>query len=747
MSQNRVPYDPLLDSPYGSNSNLNAGNTDFGAPAPHFVGTAYTTSTFGASEPPSAHGSVSALRDNNGGYAYPPKLAGGAPYRDDFANSTRELNEKNDFYEPPRKKTKKKGVFWALGCCALLIIAAAVIVPVYFFVIKPKTGSSSSSGSTGSSNGNGGSSTNGGNGQTVITTGGDGSTVTKADGTTFKYNNTFGGYWVYDVNNPLNNSARAQSWSPPLSEQWQFGVDRIYGVNLGGWLNLEPFISPALYEPFYPLAVDEWTLCEQLMARDGNLDAIVNHYETFITEEDFAQIAAAGLNWVRIPIAFWAIEVYPGEPYLPKTSWTYFLKAVEWARKYGIRINLDLHAVPGSQNGWNHSGKLGDINFLRGVMGVANAQRTLDYIRIIAEFISQPEYRDVIPFFGILNEPQAHSFDTTLPDVIPRETFRSFYAEAYKIIRTAGGSGQGNGPVMSIHDGYFGLTDWVGFLDGADRLALDTHPYLVFGTVTAGEPAAFATAPCERWSADFGTSASSFGITAAGEWSYAINDCGLYVNAVGKGTRYEGTYAEGLPNLGSCGRWNDYTTWDATVKAGLQQVSASTMDSLGDWFFWTWRIGESSATGKVEAPFWSYKLSIQEGWAVTDPRTSVGQCQRLGSVVNAFYTNGGALSSAQVGQGVTDAIGGVASLGTHPWPPTEVGLFANAALLPTYTATGPIPTLPVPSQPSGTPAPTATTNYGSGWANPADTELMHVPINGCAYPNAWNATTADIPSC
>jgi len=39
-------------------------------------------------------------------------------------------------------------------------------------------------------------------------------------------------------------------------------------------------------------------------------------------------------------------------------------------------------------------------------MGFANAQRSLDYIRIIAEFISQPEYRDVVVMFGITNEPQ-----------------------------------------------------------------------------------------------------------------------------------------------------------------------------------------------------------------------------------------------------------------------------------------------------------------------------------------------------
>ena len=54
--------------------------------------------------------------------------------------------------------------------------------------------------------------------------------------------------------------------------------------------------------------------------------------------------------------------------------------------------------------GYNHSGKQGQINFMKGVMGIANAQRTLTYIRIITEFITQKEYRDVVPLFGIVNE-------------------------------------------------------------------------------------------------------------------------------------------------------------------------------------------------------------------------------------------------------------------------------------------------------------------------------------------------------
>ena len=39
-------------------------------------------------------------------------------------------------------------------------------------------------------------------------------------------------------------------------------------------------------------------------------------------------------------------------------------------------------------------------------MGLANAQCSLDYIQIIAEFILQPQYQDVVTMFGITNEPQ-----------------------------------------------------------------------------------------------------------------------------------------------------------------------------------------------------------------------------------------------------------------------------------------------------------------------------------------------------
>lgn len=234
----------------------------------------------------------------------------------------------------------------------------------------------------------------------AVTSGGQGSLITLSDGSSMTYENTLGGTWVWDEADPFNvrplltespdsadtsqNGAQAQSYTPRLNESWVWGVNKVYGVNLGGWLNtgvsngclggcvltyLEPFIVPALYEIYATgtngqTAVDEYTLSQNM---GSNMTAaMTDHYETFITERDFAEIASAGLNWVRIPLPYWAIETYSDEPFLEGVSWQYFIKAIGWARKYGLRINLDFHALPGSQNGWNHSGRLGEINWLKG---------------------------------------------------------------------------------------------------------------------------------------------------------------------------------------------------------------------------------------------------------------------------------------------------------------------------------------------------------------------------------------------
>ena len=47
----------------------------------------------------------------------------------------------------------------------------------------------------------------------------------------------------------------------------------------------------------------------------GGIQQLEDHYNTFITEQDIAEIAGAGLNFVRVPIPFWAIDVWDNEPF------------------------------------------------------------------------------------------------------------------------------------------------------------------------------------------------------------------------------------------------------------------------------------------------------------------------------------------------------------------------------------------------------------------------------------------------
>lgn len=93
-------------------------------------------------------------------------------------------------------------------------------------------------------------------------------------------------------------------------------------VNIGGLFVIEPFITPAFFQRYAP-ATDEWEL-SLAMAADtagGGLSQLEEHYKTFITEKDIADIAGAGLNWIRLPIPFWAIETYDGEPFLERVCW------------------------------------------------------------------------------------------------------------------------------------------------------------------------------------------------------------------------------------------------------------------------------------------------------------------------------------------------------------------------------------------------------------------------------------------
>ncbi len=73
------------------------------------------------------------------------------------------------------------------------------------------------------------------------------------------------------------------------------------------------------------------------------------HWGSWITESDFAQIAAAGLNHVRIPIGYWAFVLQTGDPYVQGQT-NYLATALGWARAHGLKVVLDLHGGEISSN-------------------------------------------------------------------------------------------------------------------------------------------------------------------------------------------------------------------------------------------------------------------------------------------------------------------------------------------------------------------------------------------------------------
>lgn len=79
-----------------------------------------------------------------------------------------------------------------------------------------------------------------------------------------------------------------------ISPGFPYGSEKVRGVNIGGWLVAEPWITPSLFDNTGNSAIiDEWTF-GLYQDYDTAHSALQNHWDTFYTESDFAAIAAAG---------------------------------------------------------------------------------------------------------------------------------------------------------------------------------------------------------------------------------------------------------------------------------------------------------------------------------------------------------------------------------------------------------------------------------------------------------------------
>ena len=104
------------------------------------------------------------------------------------------------------------------------------------------------------------------------------------------------------------------------------------------------------------------------------------------------------LNHVRLPIGYWAIDKRPDEPYISGQA-PYIRKAVTWARKHGLKVWLDLHGAPGSQNGFDNSGRAGETNWHRDPVNIERSRAVI--AKWATQYVNQT---DVVTAIEVVNE-------------------------------------------------------------------------------------------------------------------------------------------------------------------------------------------------------------------------------------------------------------------------------------------------------------------------------------------------------
>jgi len=330
------------------------------------------------------------------------------------------------------------------------------------------------------------------------------------------------------------------------------------------------WITPSFFENLGRTdIIDEFTLGQKL-GLDAALPILKKHWDTWVTWNDFKKIADSGFNLVRIPIGYWAYNTFDS-PYVTGAA-PYIDAAIDWARGLNLKVVIDLHGAPGSQNGFDNSGQLlATPTWTSG----NTVQQTLQVLRTISTKYAQQQYQDVVVGIELLNEPMVPKLDEA--------TVRQFYRDGLGQVRDTSDT-----PVV-LHDGFRPPNSWNAFLtpsdNNAQNVVIDHHEYQVFdfGLIRMSPDqhiqqvcaAANSYSGSDKW-------------TIVGEWTGAMTDCAKYLNGRGVGARFDGTYP-GSTFVGQCGFQNDVSQWSQEYKDQTRRyIEAQMVAFEGRTQGWVW---------------------------------------------------------------------------------------------------------------------------------------------------------------
>eukprot|EP00253_Pinus_taeda_P020418 PITA_20418 len=193
-----------------------------------------------------------------------------------------------------------------------------------------------------------------------------------------------------------------------------------------------------------------------------------DHWNSFITESDFAFMSSNGINAVRIPVGWWiASDPNPPAPFVGGS-----LKALDnaftWAKNHNIGVIVDLHAAPGSQNGDAHSGTRD------GYLEWPGSQDNIDKSISVIDFLAG-RYASNSALLGIelLNEPRAPG--------LPVDTLKTYYKRGYDTVRKHSSSAY---VIMCNRIGPADAKELFDINNGLTSTVVDVHYYNLYDDST-----------------------------------------------------------------------------------------------------------------------------------------------------------------------------------------------------------------------------------------------------------------------
>ncbi len=322
-----------------------------------------------------------------------------------------------------------------------------------------------------------------------------------------------------------------------------------HGVNLAGWLTLEPWVTPELFADSG--ALDEFTLISSL-GRSRYQQLVERHRSSFLSQADFTQIASRGFNAVRLSVP-WYVFGHRGPEQGPYVGCIQHVdNAFDWAEEVGLSVLIVMAVSPGSPE---EAATLvrDQIDF--------KVYRD-DLLNVIAALCKR--YATRIGFMGIevADDPVAqvrHGF--TLTEGVPLHNLRNYYRDAYETVRSLAG----DEALVVLPDA--GRPDaWRRFMaaDTYHNVWLDCHLFHHTDHVDAAGPSA--VRKLVDSSRAYLKKARKSGLpTMVGKWSAALPYADALMTPEGQIALARVYVSEQLTAFTSCPGWF-FQTWKTSSK-------------------------------------------------------------------------------------------------------------------------------------------------------------------------------------